>query len=141
MNIIRENDGSRVEAVFSSRQIAKLVTMADNRYICDMVQDYIDLVAISKEEDDAVIRSVAAIGSVISDIVSVLKPEYKDEVKARLKSDLSEEAKMIKENFWCFHLPSGEVTVGRIEQIIKQGISRGFKPDLIIIDYFECLET
>ena len=69
------------------------------------------------------------------------KPEYKDKVKARLKSDLSEEAKMIKENVWCFHLPSGEVTVGRIEQIIKQGISRGFKPDLIIIDYFECLET
>ena len=75
------------------------------------------------------------------DAIDLSKPEYKDEVKARLKSDLSEEAKMIKENVWCFHLPSGEVTVGRIEQIIKQGISRGFKPDLIIIDYFECLET
>ena len=91
MNIIRENDGSRVEAVFSSRQIAKLVTMADNRYICDMVQDYIDLVAISKEEDDAVIRSVAAIGRVISDIVSVLKPEYKDELSSLCKVSISKE--------------------------------------------------
>ena len=74
------------------------------------------------------------------DAIDLSKPEFRDDVKARLKSDLSEEARMIKENVWCFHLPSGEVTVGQIEQIIKQAIARGFKPDLAIIDYFECLE-
>lgn len=74
------------------------------------------------------------------DAIDLSKPEFKEEVKARLKSDLCEEARMIKENVWCYHLPSGEVTVSRIEQIVKQGIARGFRPDLIIIDYFECLE-
>nr|DAW74758.1 MAG TPA: DnaB-like replicative helicase [Ackermannviridae sp.] len=74
------------------------------------------------------------------DAIDLSKPEFKENVKSRLKNELFEEAQMIKENLWCFHLPSGEVTVGRIEQIIKQGIARGFKPDLIIIDYFECLE-
>ncbi len=74
------------------------------------------------------------------DAIDLSRPEFKEDVKSRLKNELFEEAKMIKENLWCFHLPSGEVTVGRIEQIVKQGIARGFKPDLIIIDYFECLE-
>ena len=74
------------------------------------------------------------------DAIDLSKPEFKENVKSRLKNELFEEAQMIKENLWCFHLPSGEVTVGRIEQIVKQGIARGFKPDLIIIDYFECLE-
>ena len=74
------------------------------------------------------------------DAIDLSKPEFKESVKSRLKNELFEEAQMIKENLWCFHLPSGEVTVGRIEQIVKQGIARGFKPDLIIIDYFECLE-
>lgn len=74
------------------------------------------------------------------DAIDLSKPEFKEKVKARLKSDLCEEARMIKENVWCYHLPSGEVTVSRIEQLIKQGIARGFRPDLIIIDYFECLE-
>ena len=74
------------------------------------------------------------------DAIDLSRPEFKEDVKSRLKNELFEEAQMIKENLWCFHLPSGEVTVGRIEQIVKQGIARGFKPDLIIIDYFECLE-
>lgn len=73
------------------------------------------------------------------DAIDLSKPEFKEDVKARLKSDLCEEAKMIKENVWCLHLLSGETTVGQIEQYIKQGIARGFRPDMIIIDYFECL--
>lgn len=73
------------------------------------------------------------------DAIDLSKPEFKEEVKERLKSDLCEEAKMIKKNVWCLHLLSGETTVGHIEQYVKQGIARGFRPDLIIIDYFECL--
>lgn len=73
------------------------------------------------------------------DAIDLSKPEFKENVKKRLKSDLCEEARMIKKNVWCYHLPSGEITVSRIEQMVKQGIARGFRPDLIIIDYFECL--
>lgn len=73
------------------------------------------------------------------DAIDLSKPEFKNDVKARLKGGLCEEGRMIKENVWCLHLLSGETTVGHIEQYIKQGIARGFHPDLIIIDYFECL--
>lgn len=75
------------------------------------------------------------------DAVDLSKPEVKELVKAKLKNELSEETQMIRNNIWCFHLPSGEVSAGRIEQIVKQGIARGFTPDMIIIDYFECLEA
>lgn len=74
------------------------------------------------------------------DAIDLSLPQNKENVKARLKSELFEEGQMIKNNVWCFHLPSGEVTVGRIEQLIKQAIARGFKPDLMVLDYFECLE-
>ena len=74
------------------------------------------------------------------DAINLSKPEFKDDVKARLKSDLCEEAKMIKQNIWCMHPLSGELSVGGIEQYIKQGIARGFRPSLVIVDYFECLE-
>lgn len=73
------------------------------------------------------------------DASDLSKPEYSTVVKQKLRTDLCEEARMIHENIWCFHLVSGEVNVGQVEQILKQGISRGFNPDLIIIDYFECL--
>lgn len=74
------------------------------------------------------------------DAIDLSKPDIKPKVKAQLKSDLCEEAKMIKSNIWCFHPLSGEIGVNNIEQYIKIGIARGFKPNLLIVDYFECLE-
>ena len=74
------------------------------------------------------------------DAIDLSKPENKEHVRGLLKSDYSKEVKMIKDNIWCFHLRSGEVNVNQIDQLVKQGIARGFKPDLVIIDYFECLE-
>ncbi len=91
MNIIRENDGSRVEAVFSSKQVAKLVTMAGNEYIFDMVQEYMSLVAMTNSDDGVLMRSVAAIGSIISDMVSVLRPEYEDKLSSSCKVSISKE--------------------------------------------------
>lgn len=75
------------------------------------------------------------------DAIDLSRLEYKETVKERLKSDLCEEAQMIKNNIWCFHLQSGETTASKIEQLVKQGIARGFTPDLIILDYFECLKA
>lgn len=73
------------------------------------------------------------------DAIDLSKPENKERAKARLKSDLCDEARMIKQNIWCMHPLSGELSVGGVEEYIKQGTARGFKPDLVIIDYFECL--
>jgi replicative DNA helicase len=66
------------------------------------------------------------------------KPEYIDNVMHQLS--LYEDKDMITNNLKIMRLPSGEVSAQKIERIIKKMINNGFKPDLLIVDYFECLQ-
>jgi RecA/RadA recombinase len=47
--------------------------------------------------------------------------------------------RMLKENIRCKRMDSLETSASDIEMLIKREIAIGFKPDLVIIDYFECL--
>lgn len=47
---------------------------------------------------------------------------------------------LIQENVRCFHPNSGEFSPSDIKMKIKQMIASGFQPDLVIVDYFECLK-
>lgn len=47
---------------------------------------------------------------------------------------------MIQNNVICYHPKSGEMSATDIKLKIKQLIATGFKPDLVIVDYFECLK-
>ena len=49
-----------------------------------------------------------------------------------LKEEMQNNLKIIK-------FPSGEKTARDIERFIRKLINTGFKPDLVIVDYFECL--
>lgn len=51
----------------------------------------------------------------------------------------SKEGEMINNNIVIMRLHSGEKSATDIRQIIKKKIKEGFKPDLVIIDYFGCL--
>ena len=64
-----------------------------------------------------------------------------DETAERVKEILknAEEADMINNNILIMRLPTGEKSASDIRQIIKKKIKEGFKPDLVIIDYFGCL--
>ena len=65
------------------------------------------------------------------------KPDNIDRVKATLEAfPLKEE---MQNNLRIVKFPSGEKTARQIENFIKKMINNGFKPDLVIIDYFECL--
>lgn len=44
-----------------------------------------------------------------------------------------------KNNLICKRFPSGKKTISDVEMYLKKLINKGFKPDLIILDYFECL--
>jgi hypothetical protein len=46
----------------------------------------------------------------------------------------------LNENLRIVKFPSGEKTAAQIERFIRKLINSGFKPDLTIIDYFECLQ-
>lgn len=65
------------------------------------------------------------------------KPEYIDTVKAQL--DNYPDKDMMERNLRIIRLPSGEKTAWDIERLIKRLINNGFRPDLVIVDYFECL--
>lgn len=50
-----------------------------------------------------------------------------------------EDAEMMLNNIKIIRLATGEVTATEIKEKIKRKINEGFKPDLVIIDYFDCL--
>ena len=66
------------------------------------------------------------------------KPEYIDKVMQQLS--IYEDRDLITNNLRIMRLPSGEITSQKIERLIKKSMNNGFKPDLLIVDYFECLQ-
>ena len=67
-------------------------------------------------------------------------PEIRPLVLEKLNED-TEIRKMLRNNIKYERLISGEVTASQIKNKIRKEIALGFKPDLVIIDYFECLKT
>ena len=65
------------------------------------------------------------------------KPNNIDLVKETIENFKDKEK--LKENLRIVKFPSGEKTARQIERFIRKLINSGFKPDLVIIDYFECL--
>lgn len=65
------------------------------------------------------------------------KPENIEAVKEALKP-YQEDGKLA-ENLRIVKFPSGEKTARQIKNFIVKLSNNGFKPDLVIVDYFECL--
>ena len=65
------------------------------------------------------------------------KPEYIEDVKRIANRYLSDGT--LQNNLRIVKFPSGEKTARAIGRYIKQLTNSGFKPDLVIVDYFECL--
>lgn len=66
------------------------------------------------------------------------KPDNIEKVKETLKK--YQEDGRIQNNLRIVKFPSGEKTARQIKAFIVKLINSGFKPDLVIIDYFECLQ-
>jgi hypothetical protein len=81
-------------------------------------------------------KHIAAITGVEAKNLS--KPEYIDNVKELLRNYGNE--KMLQANLRIIRVASGEKTASDIELIIKKHINEGFRPDLTIVDYFECIK-
>lgn len=67
------------------------------------------------------------------------KTEYIDGVREQL-SHYKEDFPELEKNLRINRFPSGEKTAWDIERYIKKQVNNGFRPDLVIVDYFECLE-
>lgn len=67
-------------------------------------------------------------------------PGYKERAHAILKDNDNELRRMVHQNIACYHLTSGEYSASDIKYLIQQYISRGFIPDMVVIDYFECIK-
>jgi replicative DNA helicase len=66
------------------------------------------------------------------------KPENIELVKKTIEQFPDKEK--LEKNLRIVKFPSGEKTARQIKRFIQKLINTGFKPDLVIIDYFECLE-
>lgn len=66
------------------------------------------------------------------------KPQNIDFVIKTIEEFPDKEA--LNENLRIVKFPSGEKKAIDIKRFIKKLINTGFKPDLVIVDYFECLE-
>lgn len=66
------------------------------------------------------------------------KAEYSQYVRDILEH--YEDRELIQENLRIIRLKSGEKSIDFIIDLIQKHINRGFRPDLVIIDYFECIK-
>lgn len=74
------------------------------------------------------------------DAQSLSTPEWRPIALAKLGDETSEVRQMLKNNVRIKRLRTGETSATDIKRKIKQEIARGFKPDLVIVDYFECVK-
>lgn len=65
------------------------------------------------------------------------KEEWKNIVRERLETYDYKDA--LIDNLRIVRFPTGEITASYIEHYINKLTNLGFKPDMVIIDYFECL--
>lgn len=66
------------------------------------------------------------------------KPDQIDKVKELLAN--YEDRELLNNNLRIIRFPSGEITADAIQRFITKLSNNGFKPDLVIVDYFECLK-
>ena len=57
-----------------------------------------------------------------------------------LKDNNNELRNMLAQNVICQRLTTGEYSASDIKYLIQQYISKGFIPDMVVVDYFECLK-
>lgn len=73
--------------------------------------------------------------------VETAKLNESEETTKRVKEILKnhKEKDLINNNVSILKLATGEVTATDIKNIITKKMNEGFKPDLVIVDYFECI--
>lgn len=73
------------------------------------------------------------------DACTLSLPDVRPIAIERLNAD-TDVKRMLRENIIGERLSTGEIRASEIKNKIRQYIARGFKPDLVIIDYFECIK-
>lgn len=74
------------------------------------------------------------------DACELSDPNNKQIALKILMNNENELRNMMARNVICQRLTTGEYSASDIKYLIQQYISKGFVPDLVVIDYFECLK-
>ena len=91
-----------------------------------------------EDEDEAIRRKYY--GNLLDmDAMYLSDPGVRPHAIEKLK-EFNKEHSYLKKNVRGERLSSGEVTASDVRRKIDSYTARGFKPDLVIIDYFECLK-
>lgn len=92
------------------------------------------------EDDDTSIRRKYYGYMLDIDACDLSEPTIRPIAIQRL-NEMTDEHRLLRENIRGERLRTGEVTASEIKLKINSYIARGFNPDLVIIDYFECLKA
>lgn len=72
------------------------------------------------------------------DACELSRPDIRPKVVEMINNHKWKE--MIQRNIVGYHAPNGEFSASDIKRFIQQHIAMGFKPDMVVVDYFECLK-
>lgn len=77
------------------------------------------------------------------DACDLSNPEIRPLAVERIKNGVeeSEKREMLKANVILQQLKNGATTASDIRRLINTYIAMGFKPDMVVVDYFECLRA
>ena len=109
-------------------------------YRCDVNNNLgFKVLQIYFEDDDVDVtrKHYARITQKEARFMKRLDPNEKDEIYNWLMN--CEDKDLLKENLRLKHFKTGTKSASDIEIFVKRLINSGFKPDLISIDYFECI--
>lgn len=109
-------------------------------YRCDLNNNQgFKVLQIYFEDDDVDItrKHFARLTQTEARFMKRLSDTKRNEIETLLNNH--EDREMLKENLRLKHFKTGTKSASDIEIFVKRLINTGFKPDLISIDYFECL--
>ena len=88
-------------------------------------------------------KHIARIATLQSGMIIEARDLSKDEYKETVTKCITNYPKkeMLSKNLRIMRLPNGDTSSSTIRNLIKKLINEGFKPDMMIVDYFECLDT
>lgn len=127
-------------AGFGKTTLTTAISSFASTYCCDMNNhEGWKVLQIYFEDDDVDVtrKHYSRITQVEAREMKRCDQAQKEEIRAWLDNTPNKE--MLKKNLRLKHFNTGTKSASDIENFIRRLINTGFKPDLVIIDYFECL--
>lgn len=130
--IIAPSSVGKTSATTGFAATAAVTKTEDNNY-----QGYKVLHIFFEDEEVNIKRKYYAYLTDI-DACELSRPDIRPKVVEMINNNQWKD--MIQKNVIGYHATNGEMSASDIKKFIQRHVAMGFKPDLVIVDYFECIK-